>query len=131
MAAKLTAQDRSRIARAIAAAEEGTTGTIAVRLVNDKHLNALEQAKAEFAYFGMHRHDASNAALVLVAPRARQFAVIGDRALHERVGDEFWKRLTLEMRRYFAYDQLADGIVHAIGKLGEQLHEHFPAGRPA
>ncbi len=127
MAAKITKEDRTRIARAIAAAEDGTTGTIAVRIVNDRHLDAVEKAKSEFGHIGMHRHEAANAALVLVAPRARQFAVIGDRALHARVGDEFWKTLTIEMRRYFVYDQMADGIVHAIDRLGEQFRAHFSA----
>ena len=126
--AGLTKADRARIAQAIAAAEDGTTGTIAVRIVNDKHLDAVEKAKSEFGQIGMHRHEAANAALVLVAPRARQFAVIGDSALHARVGDEFWKQLTVEMRRYFAYDQMADGIVHAVGRLGEQFRTHFAAG---
>lgn len=123
-----TKDDRARIARAIAAAEDGTTGTIAVRVVTDKHLNAVERAKTEFAHYGLHKHATENAALVLIAPRARQFAVIGDKALHARVGDEFWQQLTLEMRRYFAYDQLTEGVVHAIDRLGEQLRAHFAAG---
>jgi uncharacterized membrane protein len=127
MAGKLTKEDRARIARAIAAAEDGTTGTIAVRIVNDKHIDAVERAKSEFGHLGMHQHETANAALVLVAPRARQFAVIGDRALHARVGDAFWKQLTIEMRRYFAYDQMVEGIVHAVDRLGEQFRAHFSA----
>jgi uncharacterized membrane protein len=125
MAGNITKADRARIARAIAVAEDGTTGTIAVRIVNDKHLNAIEKAKSEFAHIGLHHHETANAALVLVAPSARQFAVIGDRALHARVGDEFWNQLTTEMRRFFAYDQTAEGIVHAVDRLGEQFRTHF------
>jgi uncharacterized membrane protein len=131
MAARLTKDDRARIARAIAAAEDGTTGTIAVRIVNDKHLDAVEKAKSEFGHIGMHRHATANAALVLVAPRAHQFAVIGDSALHARVGDDFWKALTVEMRRYFAYDQMPEGILHAVERLGEQFRAHFPADSQA
>jgi uncharacterized membrane protein len=123
--------DRARIARAIAAAENGTTGTIAVRVVTDKHLDAVERAKTEFAQYGMHKHEAENAALVLIAPRAHQFAVIGDRALHARVGDKFWNQLTVEMRRYFAYGQMTEGVLHAIERLGEQLRAHFAAGPSA
>lgn len=131
MASKLGAADHARIARAIAAAENGTTGTIAVRIVNHPHLDSLELAKREFLANRMHDHTAGNAALVLVAPGARQFAVVGDRALHARVGDAFWQQVTLEMRRYFAYGQLADGIVHAIERVGAQFHEHFAAGPSA
>jgi uncharacterized membrane protein len=131
VAGTLSAADRARIARAITLAEDGTSGSIAVRVVNDPHLNAIEKAKDEFLQIGLHDHTAGNAALVLVAPRARQFAVIGDRALHARVGDAFWQQVTLEMRGHFAYGQLADGIVLAVERLGEQLHEHFPTRRPA
>jgi uncharacterized membrane protein len=131
MAGKLSKQDRERISKAISAAESGTSGTIAVRVVTDKHLDAVEKAKSEFAHFGLHRHETANAALVLIAPRARQFAVIGDSALHARVGDDFWKQLTLEMRRYFAYDQMADGIVHAVDQLGVQFRKHFALDQPA
>ena len=77
MAAKLTKDDRARIARAIAAAEDGTTGTIAVRIVNDKHLDAVEKAKSEFGHIGMHRHEDGQRRAR--AGRAARPAVCGDR----------------------------------------------------
>ena len=45
---------------------------------------------------GLHRHETENAALILVAPKARRFAILGDRALHDRVGDDFWNDLVEE-----------------------------------
>jgi uncharacterized membrane protein len=125
----VTASDRGRVAQAIARAEEGTTGRIAVRIVPHKQLEAFEHAKREFGQTGLHLHEHENAALVLVAPKARQFAVLGDRALHERVGDAFWNRIVDEMQPYFRRNAIADGIVHAVDELGVVLHEHFPAGR--
>jgi uncharacterized membrane protein len=131
MGSPFSKNDRARIARAIAAAEDGTSGTIAVRIVNDKHIDAVERAKSQFAEYGLHKHATENAALVLIAPRAHQFAVIGDRALHDRVGDDFWKQLTLEMRRYFAYDQMTEGVVHAIERLGGEFRAHFAVNAPS
>jgi uncharacterized membrane protein len=126
----MTPQERGRVASAIAAAEEGTTGRIAVRVIPDKSLDAFERAKHEFGRHGLHLHEHENAALVLVAPKARQFAVLGDRALHERVGDAFWNEVVEEMRPFFARNAIADGIVHAIGRLGTALHAHFATGDP-
>ncbi|MEO6834642.1 MAG: DUF5130 family protein [Candidatus Tumulicola sp.] len=123
----MTAEDHVRIARAIAAAEDGTTGRIAVRVVGDRTVDAFERAKHEFARSGLHRHDGANVALVLVAPKARRFAVVGDRALHERVGDAFWNDVVEQSRPYFARGAVADGVVHAVGRVGEALHAHFPA----
>jgi uncharacterized membrane protein len=116
-----------QIDAAIARAQAHTSGRIAVRVVTEKNVDAFERAKTEFEHRGMHRVEARNAALILVAPRARSFAVLGDRALHERVGEPFWQQLVDEMAPYFARDAIVDGIVHAVGRLGDALHAHFPA----
>ncbi|MGA8327284.1 MAG: hypothetical protein WB757_14505 [Candidatus Cybelea sp.] len=55
-----------------------------MRMVPDAAVDAIERAKNEFVRVGLHRHDRANPALILVALQARSFAVIGDRALHER-----------------------------------------------
>jgi len=123
----VTKAEGARIDAAIAAATAGTTGHVAVRVVTQKNVDAFERAKAEFASRDLHRARDRNAALVLVAPKARSFAVLGDRALHERVGETFWQELVAEMRPYFARDAIADGIVHAIARVGRELHAHFPA----
>lgn len=122
----MTPEQRGRIARAIAEAEEGTTGRIAVRVIPDRSVDAFERAKSEFGRIRLHRHSAANAALILVAPNAKRFAVIGDRALHERVGDEFWKGLVRESEPYFAGGDTIAGIRHAVARIGEALHAHFP-----
>ena len=117
--------DRARIAGAIARAEEGTTGRIAVRIVPDATVDAFERAKGEFGRIGLHRHEGANAALILVAPKARWFAVVGDRALHELVGDAFWNDLIAQTQPYFARGAVTDGIVNAVGRLGDALATHF------
>lgn len=129
----MTRQERERVARAIDAAERGTTGRIAVRVIPNTSVDAFERAKHEFGRIGLHNHEHANAALVLVAPKARQFAVLGDRQLHDRVGDAFWQQIVDESRPFFARNAIADGVVHAIDRLGEMLRQHFSeneAGRP-
>jgi uncharacterized membrane protein len=129
----MTRAERDEIARAISRAEDGTTGKIAVRVVPDKNLDAFERAKHEFAKIGLHRHHAENAALILVAPKARNMAILGDRALHERVGETFWNDVVAESTQYFARGNVTGGIAHAIARVGEALHAHFPepGGSPA
>lgn len=121
----MTSQDRRRIAAAIAQAEAGTEGRIAVRLIPDDSVDAFERAKTEFERIGMARHERRNAALILVAPRARQYAVLGDRALHERVGDAFWNDLVAELQPVFARDDITGAIVCGVERLGSALREHF------
>jgi uncharacterized membrane protein len=122
----MTDAERRRIAAAIARAEDGTTGRIAVREIPDADVDAFERAKAEFHNIGMHLLAGANGALILVAPKARRFAVIGDRALHARVGDAFWGGVVDESSTHFASGAIADGVIAAVDRIGEALHEHFP-----
>lgn len=121
----MTREDRARIARAITEAEDGTTGQIAVRIIPDRSVDAFERAKREFGRVGLHRHAHENAALILVAPKARRYAVIGDRALHERVGETFWRETIDGSRVYFVRDDIVEGVLYAVRRLGGALHEHF------
>lgn len=121
----MTRQQRRAIAAAIDAAEEGTTGRIAVRVIPGASVDAFERAKREFARIGLHRHEPGNASLILVAPKARRFAIIGDRALHERVGDAFWDGVVEQSRPFFARGAVTEGIVHAVARVGDALHAHF------
>lgn len=130
----MTHSQRAAIARAIRHAEEGTTGHIAVREIFDADVDAFERAKREFHEIGMHRLAGANGVLILVAPKARRFAVIGDRALHARVGDAFWSGIVDESRSHFAGGAIADGVIAAIERVGEALRTHFPKpreGQPA
>jgi uncharacterized membrane protein len=115
------------ISAAIAAAENGTTGRIAVREIPDRSVDAFERAKREFGRIGLQRHEHANAALILVAPRARRFAIIGDRALHERVGDAFWNDVVEKSTPFFVRGETEAGILYAVARLGQALHAHFAA----
>lgn len=127
----MTRSERDQIARAIRAAEDGTSGRIAVRIVPDPAVDAFDRAKRELHRAALHRNSDA-AALVLVAPKARSFAVIGDRALHERVGQQFWHEIVAEAQPYFARGALTEGILHAITRLGAVLKTHFtPPSTPA
>ena len=72
-----------------------------MRVVPDKRVDAFARAKHEFDRAG-RTSTTRNAALILVAPNARRMAVLGDRALHERVGEKFWNAIVAESTPYFA-----------------------------
>ena len=117
----------ARIERAIREAERGTTGHIFVRTVPEADVNAFDRAKEEFTNAGLHASQDRNTALILIAPAARKYAVIGDRGLQARVGDTFWQKLVTEMRRYFASNQVEAAILLAVKRIGSELHAHFPS----
>jgi uncharacterized membrane protein len=122
----VTAAQRATIAQAIKDAEAETTGRIFVRVIPDRDVEAFTRAKHEFGKAGLHHHATRNAALILVAPKAKRFAVLGDSALHERVGEAFWRDVVGETQPYFARDAVDEGILHAVARIGAALREYFP-----
>jgi uncharacterized membrane protein len=118
--------DGDRIRAAIDAAEAGTTGRIAVRVVPHDTPDALQAAREHLQQADLHSHPHRNAVIFLVAPKSRRFAVYGDRAIHERVGETFWEELVAGMTPHFKQGDMTAALVHGIKRVGEQLHAHFP-----
>lgn len=115
-----------RIREAIDAAERGTTGRIGVRVVSGRSANALDDARKHFAHARLHEHPHHNAVVFFVAPNARRFAVFGDEAIHERVGEAFWNELVAQMQPHFERADVTGALLHGIARVGEKLREHFP-----
>ena len=118
--------DEGRIRSAITAAEARTTGKIHVTVSHQ--LWGSTRTKAEWIFNRLHLSDTPerNGVLFFVAPAQRQFTVLGDAAIHEKVGQEFWNRVVAAMREKIRAGDLTDGIVHGIEEAGKELAEHFP-----
>ena len=122
----MTRADRQKISAAVRRAEAGTSSHVSVHVVADASLDAFERAKAAFLAEGLHGRPGANAALILVAPQAHAFAVIGDRALHEHVGQAFWDDLVASMTSAFKSGTPADAVVLGVDQLGQTFRTHFP-----
>ena len=122
----MSAIDPGRIRDAIRVAEEGTSGRIGVHVTRDRVADALEHARESFARARLHEQPDRNGVLFVVAPKSRTFAVYGGAALHERVGDAFWRQLVDEMSPYFADGRPTEGLESGIGRVGDALRVHFP-----
>jgi uncharacterized membrane protein len=114
------------IVQAIRDAEKSTSGEIRVFISRKSIQDAVPAAQAHFVELGMDKTRDRNAVLIFVAPRAHQFAVIGDTAVHARCGDDFWEQLAQEMSGHFRKSEFTTGIVHGVRKAGELLAQHFP-----
>ena len=119
--------DNDRIVSAIRAAEAETSGEIRVYLQRgEMKEEPLAVATRKFLEFGMEKTSARNAVLILVAPRAQKFAVVGDEGIHQKCGPAFWNELVATMRAQFQKEAFTDALVEAIGTVGRSLGEHFP-----
>jgi uncharacterized membrane protein len=112
---------------AIREAESKTSGQIRVYIQRGKmSIDPLIAAQKKFHRLGMHKTRERNAVLIFVAPRAHKFAVVGDQAIHEKCGDQFWQRVATAMHHCFRQQKFTDGIGGAITVIGDALAQHFP-----
>src|SRR6266436_1546170 len=123
----LSKLEHDRIVQAIRDAESKASGEIRVYVQRGKlSADPLIVAQKKFQRLGMHKTRERNAVLIFLAPRAHKFAVVGDKAIHERCGEQFWQHVVSGMRTHFQNEKFSHAIVEGIGEVGKVLAAHFP-----
>lgn len=118
--------DHERVQAAIAAAELRSSGEIRVLVSRASVPDPVPEAQRQFHRLGMDATAARNGVLILLAPRSHTYAVIGDRAIHERCGDAFWRELASAMGDAFKRGDFTAGLLLGIERAGALLQTHFP-----
>jgi len=122
----LSEADLDVVAKAIVAAEAQTSAEIRVHLDARCPGEAMPRAIAVFERLGMQRTKARHGVLVYVSIEDHKLAVLGDRGIHQHVGQAYWDRLVEAVLAHFRQERPRDGLVHAVGEVGAALHRHFP-----
>jgi uncharacterized membrane protein len=126
----LNQAEQQQIVAAIKAAELLTSGEI--RVFVERHcrfVDPLDRATEVFASLKMEQTAARNGVLVYVALRDRQLAIFGDRGIHEKVGQVFWREQVRTILSHFNRSDYAGGIADVVAGIGEALRQHFPYDR--
>lgn len=118
--------EQDKIAKAIADAENATSGEI--RIAIDKHcaVDPFERATEYFAQLDMDKTAQRNGVLIYLAHADHKFAIIGDSGINRVVPENFWETTKIAMRAHFAKGDLADGIIAGVALAGEKLALFFP-----
>jgi uncharacterized membrane protein len=114
------------VARAIAEIESTTSAEIRVHLDHRCPGDPLRQAAAVFERLGMHETAERNGVLIFIAVADHKLAVIGDTAIHERVGEAYWRRLAGSIAGHLRAERAGEGLVEAVRDVGAALRAHFP-----
>ena len=124
----LSKLEHDRIIQAIEEAESKTSGEIRVLIQRGKlRSDPLVAAQRKFHRLGMHKTRERNAVLIFVAPRVHKFAVVGDQAIHEKCGDQFWQRVVESNAPLLSTTRsLPTRIGEAIEVMESALAQHFP-----
>jgi len=118
--------DRDRITQAIKEAERKTSGEIMVS-VSPFFIGSVQRAaERAFDRLGVRRTRLRNGVLFFMVPGRRQFVILGDQGIHERVGQQFWEQVVQAVSRRFREGDLTGGLLDGIAEVGARLAEHFP-----
>src|SRR5262249_4689642 len=83
-----------------------------------------------FERLGMHKTAARNGVLIYISVADHKLAVIGDKGIHERVGEAYWREIVDAVRQHLRAQRSRQGLEQAIVEVGKTLGHHFPR-RPA
>jgi uncharacterized membrane protein len=122
--------EQERIVNAIRMAEQQTSGEIRVYTESRcRFVDPLDRAAEIFWGLKMDQTKDRNGVLVYIAMKDRQFAILADQGIHEKVGQVFWNEEVSVMKKHFSNALPADAIEAVITDIGQALKTHFPFDR--
>lgn len=122
----LTENDEQEIVAAIALAEKQTSGEIRVHIEETSSKLPYERAKEVFEMLGMHQTALKNGVLFYVCIQNKNFAILGDKGINEKVASNFWDTTKDVVLENFKMGKFKEGLVAGITSAGEQLKNYFP-----
>lgn len=121
-----TEEERKKIERTISQAEKITSGEIRVHVEKETKKDIFERAKEVFEKLKMANTKDRNGVLIYLALENKQFTILGDKGINNKVPEGFWNDIKNEMEKYFKENKFAEGIAYGIEKAGGKLKEFFP-----
>jgi uncharacterized membrane protein len=121
-----TKEEEKALVQAISEAEKQTSGEIRIHLAGKCEGNELDEAARIFTRLGMEKTAERNGILIYIAVESRKMAVIGDKGIHEKVGQEFWEKLTQKIISEFTAGNKAEVLCESIIACGKALALYFP-----
>lgn len=119
--------EEEKIIQAIREAELATSGEIRVHISKSKPITSIEErALKTFDRLDMEKTQDRNGVLFYIDIKHHLFAVVGDKGIHEKVGQDFWDTTKTLMANCFKRGDIVQGIVAGIIKAGQELKHHFP-----
>jgi uncharacterized membrane protein len=116
------------VAQAIAASERRSSGEI--RVFVESHcamVNPIHRCEEVFTQLKMHETKHRNGVLLYIAIKDRQFAIVGDQGIHEKIGgQQYWRTIADQMKQFFAAHQFQEGICYCVEAIGQELAQHYP-----
>lgn len=121
-----TKEEEAQIVAAIRAAENRTSGELRVHLEAHTDEPNREHAQKIFEEAGMTQTELRNGVLFYLATEDKQFTILGDKGINEKVPKGFWDDIRDTMQEHFRQGAFVKGMVNGIEMAGKALAEYFP-----
>jgi uncharacterized membrane protein len=123
--------DFLRISNKIGQMEKNTSGEIRVSIKEKKPLffrkrTIDELAKREFFRLKMDKTRDKTGTLIFIILKEREFHILGDTGINEKIGEESWHKIKDEMQQMFRKGLFCDGVIHGVETVGLTLQKYFP-----
>ncbi len=86
------------------------------------------RALRAFREHGVHETHEQNGVLLFASLHERKVVVLGDRAVHEKLGDDHWRRAVETLVAGIKAGDPASGFCTAIADIGDEMAKAFPRG---
>jgi len=108
----------------------GRLASVERLLAGRRHQAHAVHSRAEQAFLehGLHQTRQGTGVLVFASLRERRAEIIGDRGIHERMGDAEWQRAVDGLVEGLRRGAPGEGFERAIDQVGATLARHFPRG---
>lgn len=121
-----TEEEKSQLVQAIEKAEKLTSGEIRVHLADRSKGTPSNEAKSVFEKLKMTRTKERNGILFYLSLQDRQFVILGDEGIHQKVNDGFWQEIRDKVVQNFKDEKFIEGLILGIQECGEKLALYFP-----
>ncbi len=127
----LSKKDLKDIADAIAGQEKRTSGEIRVavrqkRSRKERTMTVEQLARHEFVHLGMMKTKERTGILIFILLEAREFFILADEHINEKVGPGTWQSIAQAMAGAFARKEFRQGLMDAVRSVADSLAQHFP-----
>ena len=121
-----TPEEEEILVKAIEYAEKQTSGEVRIRIEQNSGGDSYKRAVHAFEKLGMTQTAERNGILFYLSIEDKQFALIGDQGIHEKVGASFWDEIKDTVLSQFKKGEFTQGLIDGISQCGIALSKHFP-----
>jgi len=127
----LSDEDMKSIADKIKEIEKKTSGELVVsikrkRPIMQKNKTVYDLAVMEFNRIGMCKTVDSTGILLFILFEDREFYILADKGINEKVEKNTWDEVKNNMQSYFIKGEYCKGIINSLEEMGNILAVHFP-----